>query len=289
MANRWQHIPFTGLCIVFGFHCFAAQGQNQPDAIALLRKMFAETTKVRTLSYTMVKRERIKGNMITQRSRVKLALQPLRLYMYQEEPKMGIQVLYSEGNYNNKCVIHPNGFPWITLYLAPMHPRVLNNQHHNLYKSGYAYLVSILEHLMRKYEPQLSQLVSLKQESQWQGKKAITIALDNPNFSLVQHKVQKGEDAWTIAKEYMVCEYTLLERNPELSFYTPLPVGKWLTVPNDYARRMEITILKENMLPVVIKVFDELGLFEEYQYYHLLVNPTFAEEEFSKSNPNYSF
>jgi hypothetical protein len=251
--------------------------------------MFAETSKVRTLSYTMVKKERIKGVINTQRSKVKLALDPLRLHLYQEEPRAGIQVLYSEGAYNNKCVIHPNGFPWITLYLSPLHPRVLNNQHHNLYKSGYAYLVSILEHLMQKYEPQLPQLITLKQESQWQGKKAVTIALDNPNFAIIEHKVHKDEDAWDIAKQYKICEYAILERNPALSFYTPLPVGKLLTLPNDYARRMEITILRENFLPVMIKVYDEKGLFEEYQYYQLLLNPTFSDEEFSKTNPNYPF
>ncbi len=266
-----------------------AIAQESSQGLDLIRTMFVSSRKVKSLSYTMVKKERIKGQIIRQQSKVKLMLNPLLVYIYQEEPKSGLEVLFNEAKYGDKCVIHPNGFPWITLYFSPLHPRVLSNQHHNLYKSGFEYVVGILQHLTQKYAEKLNELITLKSEVTWQGKKAYLIVLDNPNFKEITYKVNAGEDAWQIARSYHIGEYVLLDRNPDLSFYTPLPEGKSVLITNDYARRMEITILKESMLPVHFKVYDEKGLYEEYQYHNLLVNPAFSEEDFLKTNQLYRF
>jgi outer membrane lipoprotein-sorting protein len=266
-----------------------AKADTDADAVRILRQMFQATKKVKSLSYTMVKRERIKGQILTQRSKVKLALAPLRTYLYQETPKKGLEVIFAEGQHNDKCIINPNGFPWINIYLPPMHPRVLQNQHHNLFKSGYAYVVGILEHLMRKYDQQLADIIQSKPDVLWQGRPAHMIHLDNPNFGIHKHVVKQGETAWDVARQHMIGEYMVLDRNPDVGFYTDLSLGKTLVIPNDYARKMEIVILKENMLPALLRVYDEHGLFEEYQYLDLILNPAFSENDFSKSNPNYGF
>jgi outer membrane lipoprotein-sorting protein len=288
-TNRIKNAGSPLLVLLIMMAATHAQANTDADAIKIIRQMFQATKKVKSLSYTMVKRERIKGQILTQKSRVKLALSPLRTYLYQESPKKGLEVLFSEGNYNDKCIINPNGFPWINIYLPPLHPRVLHNQHHNLYKSGYAYVVGILEHLMRKYEPVLHKIITCKPDVLWQGRQAYMIHLDNPSFTLQKHEIKPGETAWDIAKQYMIGEYMVLDRNPDFGFYTDLTPGKSLVIPNDYARRMEIVILKENMLPALLRVYDEKGLFEEYQYLDLMLNPVFSDSDFSKTNPNYGF
>jgi hypothetical protein len=43
------------------------------------------------------------------------------------------------------------------------------------------------------------------------------------------------------------------------------------------------------MLPLSMKVNDDKGLFEEYNYYFLQVNPKFEEGEFTKTYKDYGF
>ena len=42
-------------------------------------------------------------------------------------------------------------------------------------------------------------------------------------------------------------------------------------------------------LPVSISLFDDVGLFESYDYLNIEINKPFAADEFKKDNKNYGF
>ena len=96
------------------------------------------------MSYTMKKRERIGGEMQSQESTVKLNVNPFKMYLRQLSPKDGLEVLYVQGENDNKAIINTNGFPWVNVSLDPMGSVMRDNQHHTVHQSGYAHLMSIL-------------------------------------------------------------------------------------------------------------------------------------------------
>jgi len=91
-----------------------------------------------------------------------------------------------------------------------------------------------------------------------------------------------------LAAKQKLAEHKILEKN-KLSGYSDIEPGQILKIPNDYAPEMLIYLNKKTLLPESIKVFDEEGLYEEYTYLAVDVNPTFAEDEFSKSFDSYGF
>jgi outer membrane lipoprotein-sorting protein len=46
---------------------------------------------------------------------------------------------------------------------------------------------------------------------------------------------------------------------------------------------------KQYFLPISLKIIDDKGLFEEYNYHNLIVNPNFQEGEFTKEYKDYKF
>jgi outer membrane lipoprotein-sorting protein len=65
--------------------------------------------------------------------------------------------------------------------------------------------------------------------------------------------------------------------------------GTKITIPNDYAAKMEMYIHKDLYYPVYLKIYDHKGLFEEYTFTNVELNPLFKDIEFSAKNPGYGF
>ena len=65
--------------------------------------------------------------------------------------------------------------------------------------------------------------------------------------------------------------------------------GTIIQRPNDYAPRMEVLIDKARLIPMVMKVYDQNGLFEFYAYSDVQIDPVFDEAEFEKDYPEYDF
>ena len=53
--------------------------------------------------------------------------------------------------------------------------------------------------------------------------------------------------------------------------------------------KLILYIDKATYLPRIIKVYDDKGLFESYEYHNLQLNPHIADEEFTKEYKGYKF
>ena len=56
-----------------------------------------------------------------------------------------------------------------------------------------------------------------------------------------------------------------------------------------YAKKMILYIDKGYMLPLVIKVYDGKGLYEQYAYTKFILNPDFEDDEFTSEYKDYGF
>ncbi len=241
------------------------------------------------MKYTMKKQERISGKMMLQQTAVKLVLSPLKVYLKQELPKMGLEVLFVQGRNNNNALVNTNGFPWVNLNLDPMGNIMRENQHHTIYDSGYPHLMSILEHLTSKYHDDIDNMVENGGLVNWNGHTCWSVTLNNPNFKISKYTVKQGENLLTLAAANKLSEYMILELNKNISSYTDVKPGQVIDLPNDYSPKLELLIDKKEMIPLMIKVYDQKGLYEHYEYYNVILNPVFQQGEFEKNYPDYKF
>ena len=185
----------------------------------LTLKMLKKTSAISSLTYTLSKEERIEGEMLKQISFTKMEKVPFRVYMKQLYPQEGMEVLFVEGENNNKAVINPNGFPWVNIKLHPMEGIMRNDQHHTIYQSGFDHVVSILDYLVKKYESNIDALVKYDGIVQYDNRACHSISFNNPNFGYIDYTVQEDETLETIAAKFKLSEHMILEKNRKVKNY----------------------------------------------------------------------
>jgi outer membrane lipoprotein-sorting protein len=259
------------------------------SAIDITNSMFTSCKKIHTLNYTLKKVERIKGDLITQQSTIKLKNDPFKIYLRQEVPKQGVEVLYAEGNNNNNAHVNPNGFPWLSLNLSPLGSTMRAGQHHTIFHSGYAYFSGILENTLLKYQSDVQNMLKLDGSVVWDKQNCWVITLTNRSFKYLSYSVQKGETLLTIAAKFKLSEYMILEKNPLIKDYHDVKTGQVIKIPSDYSTKTILYVDKIRFIPLVMKIYDDQGLYEQYEYTGVNVNGIIPVEEFTKEYKDYHF
>lgn len=264
-------------------------GTNTEPGYSIVKSMFKRASSINSLTYTITKRERIAGKLVKQISFTKMIREPFKIYIKQQYPKKGMEVLYVEGANNNKALINPNGFPWVNLKLNPAEGIMRNNQHHTIFQSGFDHVISILEFLCNKYEAEVDKMVINKGTVIWDEKECYAIAFINPYFRIIDYTIAEGETIEDIAEKYKLSAYMILENNPDIDDYEDVKPNQQIKIPNDYSPKMLLYIDKKELVPVKMDIYDNHGLYEQYHYSGLTVNPVLSSEEFSKDYKNYNF
>jgi len=267
----------------------AISTDNDEKAFEICQKTFSQTKSIRTLRYEMRKEERIDGSMQLQVSFIKLNRDPYQVYMKQLAPKNGLEVLYKENENEGKALVSPNGFPWITMSMDPDGSTMRKNQHHSSKDAGFDLVISILEYLFKKYASDIDDMFSLSDDIIFNEHACYQIIFMNPRFNYISYQVKNNDDIFSIARKFKISSYLILERNQFVDHYQDVKEGDQIMIPSDYAARMELLIDKKRMIPLSIKVFDEQGLFEHYQYSRVEINPPLTPEDFSAENSHYGF
>ena len=262
--------------------------QTNNSAYHIVKEMIEQNIEIQTLSYTLAKYERIDGDLIEQITASKIKFIPFTVYMKQQLPKDGLEVLFGN-EFNNNLYVNPAGFPWFNITLDPMGSRARDDQHHTVYQSGFTYFVDILNNLMTKYGEETYELVERFEDEVHKGKECYSIKFINPHFKYEQYKVLSGEDLNDIAKKFNLSEHMILELNNDIDDYDDIEQGQLIKLPNDYCSEMTILIDQKELYPVLVKVYDDKGLYEKYEYSNVTINPTFDTNDFSQENPDYNF
>ena len=249
--------------------------------------MIQSANQLKGFTAQITKEERIEGELVKQITAVKLIREPFQLYLNQRYPKKGVEILLREGN--DRVLINPNAFPWINLSLDPFGGLMRRNQHHTVYDSGFDLMSGILHRELARIGTDTSEHIFYKGMVTWQGRPAYLIEMTNPSYRLNNYKVQLGEDLNIIAKKLNINEYAILELNDDVDYYDDVSPGQELKVPSSYAKKMELYIDKEFMLPLGIIVYDANGLFEQYAYTKFNLNPYFDDGEFTSEYKKYGF
>jgi outer membrane lipoprotein-sorting protein len=81
----------------------------------------------------------------------------------------------------------------------------------------------------------------------------------------------------------------MIEINDAVDDYNDLSEGQIIKIPNFYAKKLELIIRESDFMPLHVKIFDEKGLYSEYEYLYFDCNPNVNEQTFNSENPAYTF
>lgn len=252
----------------------------------IIYKMIKSIDEVERLKYSLKIVERGKKGYNHYESSVKLNRKPRKIYLYIK----GIELLWVAGWNGNKAYVKPNSFPYINLSLDPLGYLMRQDQHHTLNEMGVDYFGSVIEYIAKKYDQKFDQYFKLEADERINNRPCYKIIIDNKDFGYENYTVGDNESITSIARKLHVSEYMILEVNPKLNdYFDILKKGQVLKVPTAYAKHVTLYIDQLYFLPVSVKILDDKGLFEQYDYHFMQVNPKIDDAEFTKDYKDYKF
>lgn len=254
----------------------------------IFSNMFTTIKNVKTIRADMTSIERIDGKVNITRYAIKFNNVPFKAYT--KDLDKGVEVLYRDGENNNQATVNPNGFPYVNLHLNPYGKVMRKDQHQIVTRLGFNYISNVMYHSLAKYPDAYTKYIKRDADTVWDGSACYKIEINFTNYINTKYTVkEKGETVAKLAAKYYLSEYQILTLN-DISWYDDeLDVGQQILLPSAYAKSTILFIRKDNYLPVVIRIYDDKGFFEEYFYTHLQLNPVIPDAEFKEDYPGYHF
>jgi Protein of unknown function (DUF1571)/LysM domain len=283
MLKAYKISVYFTLCILFSVYAGYSQ---QPSSKDVVFKMLKSIDDLDRAKWSLKIIERGKNGFNHYESSVKLNRSPRKIYIYIK----GIEVLWVNGWNNNKAYVKPNSFPYMNLSLDPLGYLMRQDQHHTLNEMGFDYFGSIIKYIAVKVGDKYENYFKLEGEERHNNRPCYKVSIKFPEFGYETYTVGDNESITSIARKLHVSEYMILEANTKLKdYFDILKKGQTLKVPNAYAKDVTLWIDQLYHLPVGIKILDDKGLFEQYDYFFLQVNPKIDDEEFTKTYKDYKF
>ena len=271
--------------LLFGF----TGSKKKEYAVGSVKALFISTSKIKSLTYQFYREERIDGKMVKNQSVIKMQRRPYKVYIKEILPNQGLEVLYPHPTYDGKALINPNGFPWVNLRLDPMSHLMRRNQHHTVLDGGFDYIVAVMEYSFYKHKTKINDMINYEGITLFDGQTCDMISFSNPSFDYINYTASKGESVSSIATKFRLNEYLILDKNEELSLSDDLVEGQIIKLPSDYAARIHIYVDRDRQIPLMVKVYDEKGLFEKYEFKDVIIDPEIPQSAFTASFPDYQF
>ena len=260
--------------------------KQELTCLDIVTKTLRSIKEVKGLKYHLKITERGKKGFNFYESAVKFSRNPRLIYLYIK----GIEVLWLQGKNDGRALVKPNSFPFFNLNLDPMGNLMRQDQHHTLNEMGYDYFASIIQNTVDRLGDKFDEVFVLQGEERINNRPCYKILIDNKDFKYVDYTIGEGESITSIARKFHIAEYMILEKNPKFKdYFDILKKGQVIKIPTWYARTVTMYVDQLYFLPVSMKVSDDKGLFEEYNYYFLQVNPKFEDGEFTKTYKDYGF
>ncbi len=259
------------------------KADRNPTAMEVIQKIFVATDNIKTLRYTFVCKERVGGHLTSTVSMIKLKTSPKKLYLNCKDA----EILWPEDTDNDNALVHPYGFPFINLNLDPDNSFLRKGQHHSVRHVGFDYLINIIKANVR--DESSSRSFIYNGEEKVNDRLCYKITTLNADFGFVDYRVTKNETMISIARNLNVSEFMILENNPKYSSYTDVSENDLIKVPNAYSKMTVLYVDQQFFLPVLIRVYDHKGLYENFEYNSLQINSIIKDEELTKNFKEYGF
>lgn len=284
MTFRANSLLLTTVLLVISLTVFSQKPSLTCKEI--IDKSLKSIKEVKGLKYHLKITERGKKGYNYYESSVKFNRNPRLIYLYIK----GIEVLWLQGKNDGRALVKPNSFPYFNLNLDPMGNLMRQDQHHTLNEMGYDYFAGIIQHTVDKLGDKFDDYFEFVGEEKINNRNCYKININNKDFGYTDYTIGEGESITSIARKFYIAEYMILEKNPKFKdYFDILTKGQVIKIPTWYCKTVTIYIDQFYFVPISMKTSDDKGLFEEYNYYFLQVNPKFEEGEFTRTYKDYKF
>jgi hypothetical protein len=278
----------TYIFILFSLSLFFCSFRNNPDLnpVKLLGQMYDSIKSIKTLRVKILALERIEKKYVTAHSEIKLQTSPRRLYFLNPDKKL--EILYNEGQLNNRAMVKPHVFPYFTLTLDPTGNVMRKNQHYTIHELGFDFIGKSVALTINKDKDGLKNFIYRGKVNR-NGYRCHMIEYENKSYSYADYTVGEKETASTIAYKLCVNDYLLRYKNNLVNDFGYLKKGSVIKVPTLYCKKAILFLDEKTLLPVSISLYDDVGIFENYEFSGAEVNKPIRDEEFSKDYKDYHF
>lgn len=262
------------------------------DARPIVDKMIASINAIKACTYTMRGNERIKGISGLRGGDIftKLNINPFKIYMKMvTDPNKDTEILYVKGERDGKALVNPGNIPF-NVKLAPLNSMLTKDQHHSLLSAGFGMVPKIVGAGIKKADAQgkFNDVFKYVGDVTWNNKLCYKVTIEDPTWAITTVTAQKGENMYTLSQRLLIPEYSITELNGIKNFDEDLS-GKTLKVPSSYAKKSTFYIEKATNLPIFQEMQDDKGVFERYEFFNVVINPTFKADEFTEDFSGYDF
>ena len=253
----------------------------------LITDMLDSAKKVSYLRYNMKSIERIESGYATASTIVKLQCHPRKSYFVNTLNKL--EVLYNEGEINNKALVKPHVFPYFTLSLDPLGNLMRKNQHFTILDIGFDFAARTIAVALSKEKDQIAKHLTYAGKVEKNKMNCHLLVYENVDFSYRDYVVQHKETVSSIAGKLTVNDYMLRCKNKLYDDYGYLKEGSTIKVPTFYCKKAVFYVDEKTMLPISVSIYDDISLFESYDFFNLEVNKPIPGFEFKRDFKGYGF
>ena len=260
------------------------------DARSTFENMVKAINNAKTLKYRFAQKERLRKGWNNALVDIKLNVSPLKTYIKCITPDEGVELLLVDGKYNGNVYVKPNGFPYINVKLSPTGSMLLGvSRHHRMEEAGYELFRDVISIYLNDPSINIDEVVTYKGIVNFDNKSCYHVELNDPNYRILDYVVQGSENVLTISRRLKTADYKILELNPNLSDYFDVSAGQTIKIPSSYSPKTVMYLDTQTHLPLYLEMSDENGLYEQYEFLNLVVNPKFAADEFDDTFHEYGF
>ncbi len=282
-----MRLPVTIIIVFCSLATFSQHSKEHLKDFKIITDMMDSVKKITYLRCSMRSLERIETGFSTANTKVKLQIYPRKSYLQNQDKKL--EVLYNSEHSLNKCIVKPHVFPYFTLTLDPRGNLMRKNQHFTIFELGFDFTVKTIAIALSKEKDQIAKHLSLVGKVEKNKMNCYLFVYENNSFSYTDYVVQPKETVSSIATKFVVNDYMVRTKNNLYDDYGYLKVGSKVKIPSFYCKKALFYIDEKTMLPVSVTIYDEVGLFETYEYMDLELNKPIPATEFMRSFKGYGF
>ena len=267
---------------------FYLTGQSQQIKPLLMIIGMQDSIKtIQTVRFRVSAIERTNGKYIKTISDDKIQVKPRKLYLLNPEKKL--EILFVTGVHNNKAVVKPHVFPYLTLTLNPQGSLMRKNQHYSINELGFDFMGKTIALALSKEKENLAKSLTYHGTQNKNGYKCHLFVYESKSFPYTEYTVRENETVSSIATKLCVSDFMLRTKNNLYNEFGHLKAGTKIFVPVYYCKKAVFYLDEKTLLPVSICVFDDVGLFENYDFTNIILNKPIAQEEFTEDYKDYHF
>jgi len=253
----------------------------------IIHQMLDSIKKIKTQRCGVKSTERSNGSLHIADSQIKININPKKIYF--KNATKGIEILWVQGANKGNAIVRASSLPFMNLDLDPYGSIMRKDQHHTIFDLGFHFIGTTIANTIVKAPKDFDKHFAYAGTLIWNKTDCYQILINYPEYKYVDYTVGKGETVTSIAYKYSTSDYKIRHKNELSSYFGTIKEGKKILIPVPYCNKTILYIDKKTFLPINIKVYDEGGLYEAYEFYNVRLNTTFAADEFSKSYKEYGF